>query len=148
MLKHKFIRFLLFLQIIILITGCRHNPLSKDPKYYVVDITGIGFVFNISKSSFYFGSYPFNEDDTVSISVSEGDMLWIGTIEEYDVYYRYNPDDGLTLSFSDDTISEAVYFNNNIISINLNENLNAWKWIEQADEKELKKLKCLWKNME
>lgn len=143
MKKNSFIRVLFLLQISLLMAGCGQNPPSDDPRYYIVDLTGTEIMYNASKTGVNLESIRFAENDTISLVVSEGEMLMISTNEDLELYYRYNPDDGLTLRFSDDTIIDAVYLNNEIISIDLADNPVAWEWIEQNEAEKFRSLRYL-----
>lgn len=94
---------------------------------------------NLCKSYNMFGYMATKEGDTLTIVVSEGDLLGF----EDEIYYRYDPDDGLSLSFSSDSILDAIYLNGEIFSINLCEGSKAWEWMEQAEPGALKSLKSL-----
>ncbi len=93
MQKHNLPRFLIILFTILLLTCCDKIPWSKDPKYYIVDITGINDVFNYKTLAFS-GYRVLELNDTITIVVSEGDLLLIET--PMDLVFRYNPDDGLS----------------------------------------------------
>jgi len=103
---------------IFLIAGCGQNLWSKDTQYYYVN-------------------------DTLTISVAEGDMLWVGNYDDYGVYFRYNPADGIYLSFIYDTTLDAVYLNNELFSIIIEADVNN-EWIDKIEAEEFHSLRSIY----
>ena len=105
----------------LLFAGCGSVPGSTDPEQYIIDVTGTPMVLNCSKSYSFAGHYANKENDTVSIALSAGDLIYFQLLEDEILCYRYNPTDGLDLSIRYDTIYNRFYLNNELISVRLSE---------------------------
>lgn len=126
------------------ITGCGRGPEKTDSAYHIVDVTGASIVLNYLKSSQEFYPIQTDENDTLTIAVSEGDLLYILFDDmESLIFYRYDPDDGSQLSFSYDTGNQICYLNDVVISLDLSEGSRSWSWIEQHNEELLKRIRSL-----
>ena len=132
MQKLRSITVLFFLVAVLFFSGCGLLTTDRKSGYYIIDVTGPAMVLNYSKSTFEFGSVSMYEGDTLSLVVSEGDLLYaLFQGLESALLYRYAPDDGMDLSFSFDTVNDVCYLNDEIISLDLSEESGAWNWIEQ-----------------
>ncbi len=103
-------------------------------------MTGVESIVNYSNSYYMFGYRATKEDDTLTIVVSEGDLLYL----EDEINYRYNPDDGLCLRFSEDSIIDAIYLNDEVYCVYLEEGSKTWEWIDQATPEAIQNLGMLY----
>jgi hypothetical protein len=126
-----------FLYTMLLFAGCGSVPGSTDPEQYIINVTGTPMVMNCSKSYSFAGLYANDENDTVSLAVSAGDLIYFQLMEDEIFCYRYNPSDGLNLSVKYDTNRERFYLNNELTSVRLSEGSAAWDWLTGADEEVL-----------
>lgn len=133
MKKLYFLLRISFLFTMLLFTGCGSVPGSTDPELYIINVTGTPMVLNCSKSYSFAGHYANKENDTVSLAVSAGDLIYFQLLEDEILCYRYNPSDGLNLSIRYDTIYDRFYLNNELISAHLSEGSAAWDWLTGAD---------------
>ena len=127
----------------LLFAGCGSVPGSTDPEQYIIDVTGTPMVLNCSKSYSFAGHYANKENDTVSIALSAGDLIYFQLLEDEILCYRYNPTDGLDLSIRYDTIYNRFYLNNELISIRLSKGSAAWDWLTGADGEILSGIRSL-----
>ncbi len=134
MKKLNFLFRISFLYTMLLFAGCGSIPGSEDSQQYIIDVTGAPIVFNCSKSYSFAGYYANEENDTVSLAVSAGDLIYLQLIGDEILCYRYNPSDGLNLSIRYDTIYDRFYLNNELTSVRLSEGSAAWDWLIGADE--------------
>jgi hypothetical protein len=118
----------------LLFTGCGSIPGSTDPKEYIIDVINAPVVLNCSKSYTFAGHYDYEENDTVSLAVSAGDLIYFQFMGDEILCYRYNPSDGLSLSIRYDTIYDRFYLNDELISLSLSEGAAAWDWLLGADD--------------
>ena len=110
----------------LLITSCESDPWSKQPEYYIINIIGTNEVINYTSFHCLFIQSTALGSDTLEMAVTYGDLLFLG--DEF--FYRFDPDDGLFLSFSFDTTIDAVHLNNELHLLNLSSESKAWDWIE------------------
>jgi hypothetical protein len=122
---------------LLLFAGCGPVPGSTDPDQYIIDVTGVPMVLNCSKSYSFAGHFANQENDTVSLAVSAGDLIYLQLLEDDILCYRYNPSDGLNLSLRYDTIYDRFYMNNELVSVRLSEGSAAWDWLTRADGDDL-----------
>jgi hypothetical protein len=144
MKKTIFLIWISILYTIFLFAGCGSIPGSGDSEHYIIDITGAPIVINCSKSYTFAGHYACEEEDTVSLAVSDGDLIYFQLMEDEILCYRYNPSDGLNLSISYDTSYESFYLNEELISASLSEGSAAWDWLAGADRDALAGIRSLY----
>ena len=144
MQKHKNHHTTFILLLMLLFAGCGSIPGSTDPEQYIIDVIGSPVVLNCSKSYTFAGHYDYEENDTVSVAVSAGDLIYFQFMGDEILFYRYNPSDGLSLSIRYDTIYDRFYLNNELISVNLSEESAAWDWLAEADEEVLRGIRSLY----
>ena len=128
---------------IILITGCSRVSGPDATGQYIIDVVGAPVVLNCSKSYTYAGHYAYEENDTVSIAVSQGDLIYFQFMDDEILCYRYNAADELNLALRFDPANTGFYLNNELISLSLSEGSAAWEWCAGADENELKGIRSL-----
>lgn len=139
MKKHKHSHLLLLLPAFLIIASCGSDPWSKQPEYYIISIAGVDNVYNYS-SSYHFYRYSTSEgSDTLTMTVTYGDLL----VFDDEFLYRYDPDDGLSLSFSCDTTMNLVHLNNELHSLILCSGSKAWDWIDQNREEDIRSLRVI-----
>ena len=74
---------------------------------------------NYSRSP-YFGAISIDEEDTLSLAIPSGDLLYLMFGDsEYVQFFRYESDDGNFLSFSYDTANRVCYLDDEIIGLDL-----------------------------
>ena len=134
----------IFFSFTVLLISCDSWFDEKGEGYHIVDITGAAMVLNYTQSSFDFGAIIINESDTLSMAVSEGDLLYVMFQEFESVrFYRYEKADGNLLSFSFDTSTSVTYLNDEIIALDLEKGGNAWTWIEHSDPELFQNIRSL-----
>jgi hypothetical protein len=140
MTKHKSLLLLSMPLFLLLVAGCAK---SKDPNYKKVTITGSSFCANYSRSYSYYGSIA-EENDSSALMVADGDLLYIMLGEE-GLIFRYKDTDGLQLSLTVDTTDNFIFYKNQeLISLNLSDEYNAWDWIEEKTSDTFKNLRSLY----
>ena len=144
MKKFSFILRISFLYTMLLFSGCGTIPGSTDTEQYIIDVTGAPMVLNCSKSYSSAGHYANEENETVSIAVSAGDLIYFQLMEDEILCYRYQPSDGLNLSIRHDTIYDRFYLNNELISVRLSEGSAAWDWLTGADEEVMRSIRSFY----
>jgi hypothetical protein len=127
----------------LLLPGCGQIAGKTPADQYIIDVTGIPAIFNCSKSYTYACHYALEEEDTVGLAVAEGDLLYLQFVDEEVMCYRYDPADGLHLSFRYDAALDAFYLNNELISVRLQEGSTAWDWLPVAGEEVLAGIRSL-----
>ncbi len=137
MTRNKFLHRISFLYTMLLFAGCGSIPGSEDPEQYIIDVINVPVVLNCSKSYTFAGHYDYEENDTVSVAVSAGDLIYFQFMGDEILCYRYNPSDGLSLSIKYDTIYDRFYLNNELISVSLSEGSAAWDWLKGVDKEVL-----------
>lgn len=95
---------------------CSCNSESRF-EYEILQIEGVAWAGNVSTSFGLFGSIP--EENTTSgvlVPVSEGDLLYMVTDTDLELYYRYNSEDGDHLVVTQDTMTPDLAFVNGSLS--------------------------------
>jgi hypothetical protein len=123
--------------------GCDKADGSMDTDQYIINVLGVPVVLNCSKSYTYAGYYTSEENDTVTLAVSAGDLIYFQLMDDDILCYRYNPADGTSLSVSYDTSLARYYLNEELISVGLSDRSAAWEWLATADRKELAGIRSL-----
>jgi hypothetical protein len=127
---------------VLLLASCGSFSGSKDQQY-IIDVIGSPVVIDCSKSYTFAGHYAHFENDTVSVAVSAGDLIYFQFMGDEILCYIYNPRDGLNLSIRYDTIYNRFYLNNELIAVSLSEGSRAWEWIAEAEEEALSSIRSL-----
>lgn len=140
-LHHPFAIFVLLT--IFLPGGCDKADGSGDTDQYIINVLGTPVVLNCSKSYTYAGYYANEENDTVTLAVSAGDLIYFQFMDDETLCYRYNPADGTNLSVRYDTSQAGFYLNEELISFGLSDRSAAWEWLAKADKKALTGIRSL-----
>lgn len=147
MQKHSFLVRIALLPILYVPSACGWMPGSEDPGHYIIDVTGAPVTINCSKSYTFAGHYANAENDTVSLAVSAGDLIYFQLMGEEILCYRYKPSDGLHLSIRFDSTYERFYLNDGLISVRLSGGSAAWDWLRTADDEILTGIRSLYITM-
>ncbi|MEA3461800.1 MAG: hypothetical protein U9R49_07970 [Bacteroidota bacterium] len=112
-----------------ILCGCSNSgTLQVD----TIEITGVSWACNVNTSYAVFGSSTETEEQLeVVLPVSEGDLLYM-LRDDFQFYYRYNPEHGPRLSVTFDTLQ--------MLSVSLNEKLN---YIELTESSSLESFSML-----
>lgn len=137
-MKKYFLPFRIFLlYAIFLSASCGTIPGSAESGHYIITVSGTPLALNCSKSYSISGYWDYEENDTVSLAVSAGDLIYFQLLEDEILCYRYQVSDGLDLSVRFDTVYDRLYLNEKLISVHLSGGSAGWEWLAGADKKVL-----------
>jgi hypothetical protein len=133
--KSRFLIQQIFFVSLVFFSGCNPPLEESSAGYHIIDVSGPAMVLNYSRSTHEFGYPQISEFDTLSLVVSDGDLLLLMPPDlDIELLYRYNGNDGLSLSFAYDTANHLSKLNGEVISLDLSEGSRAWKWIAEHDD--------------
>ena len=133
--KSRFLIQQLFFVSLVFLSGCNPTLDESSAGYHIIDVIGPAMVLNYSRSTYDFGYPQISEFDTLSLVVSKGDLLYLMPPDlDIELLYRYDRNDGLSLSFAYDTTNNLSNLNGEVISLDLSEGSPAWKWIDEHDD--------------
>ncbi|MFH0759328.1 MAG: hypothetical protein V2B15_18725 [Bacteroidota bacterium] len=98
----------------LVLASCTRNTRFTNE---IIHIEGVSRACNITTSYVWFGSASESEaKPEVFLPVSDGDLLYMVNEDGSNLYYRYNPDDGIHLVVSRDIMKPNLFFINGILS--------------------------------
>ncbi len=98
----------------LVLTSC-----TRDTRFTneIIHIEGVSRACNITTSYVWFGSASESEaQPEVRLPASDGDLIYMLNEDGSNLYYRYNPDDGIHLVISQDTMKPYLFFINGMLS--------------------------------
>ncbi|MBA7531345.1 hypothetical protein ES705_23557 [subsurface metagenome] len=114
--KSRFLIQHLFFVSLVFFSGCNTPQDESSAGYHIIDVSGPAMILNYSRSSYDFGYPQISEFDTLSLVVSEGDLLYLMPPDlDIELLYRYDRNDGLSLSFAYDTTNHLSNLNGEVI---------------------------------
>jgi hypothetical protein len=111
------------------------------PKYRIVNISGSGMTWNLSRSSSLFIPYGIKEEN-LALPAADGDFLYCVLYDGADFFLRYRDSDGLHYSFSEDSTG-IIKNNEKIFSLQIYEGSNICEWIENNGISAFKDLRSI-----
>jgi len=122
-------------------TGCKQK---LNPAIHIIQIEGVSWASNVTTSAGMISSTPEIEgQDEVTLSASDGDLLYMMNSDDLQLYYRYNSKDGQNLEVSFDTLQAVkVYLNGKLNYMELL-NSNSHEEFEALSDPEISQLSTL-----
>jgi hypothetical protein len=103
-----------------IITGCKQE---LSPPIHIIQIEGVSWASNVTTSSGMISSTPEIEgQNEVTLTASDGDLLYMMNSDDLQLYYRYNSKDGQDFEVAFDTLQAVkVYLNGKLNYMELSE---------------------------
>ena len=122
-------------------TGCKQE---LNPTIHIIQIEGVSWASNVTTSAGMISSTPEIEgQDEVTLSASDGDLLYMMNSDDLQLYYRYNSKDGQNLEVSFDTLQAVkVYLNGKLNYMELSKS-NSNEEFEALSDPEISQLSTL-----
>jgi hypothetical protein len=141
MARLRIIKLPLLISLLLLITGCSG---SLKPGIDIIQMEGISWACNVSTSYAVFGSSAESEDKLeLFLPASEGDLLYM-LHDDLQVYHRYHPADGSSLTVSFDTLGAiSAYLNGRLAYMELSSPASVETFLELT-EAEMEQLSALY----
>jgi hypothetical protein len=125
----------------LILTGC--SP-EKQLQYDLIRIEGVAWASVIPTNYGTFGSTSEHEEQLeVYVAAEAGDLLYLMT-DDWESYYRYQPEDGQELVVTaDSTLKGSVFINGILKFLELSTDPSAWKMLEGLTRAEYDQLSVL-----
>lgn len=122
--------------------GCNNKAAVS---YQILHIEGVSWASNISTTYASFGSGTESEQSgRVSLPVSDGDLLYLFNVDEFELYYRYKLEDGALLSVSFDTVkANSAHVNGSLAFLQITNNSSSWDTFKKLSSSEVSQLSTI-----
>jgi len=143
MSKFKMFQIPLCFAFFLIFFGCNNNAAVS---YQILHIEGVSWATNISTTYAAFGAGTEDEKSgQVSLPVSDGDLLYLFTEDDFELYYRYKLEDGNLLRVSFDSMTTgSAYVNGSLAFFQITENPSSWDAFTSLSTSDVNNLSTLY----